>query len=356
MSGSLSSKRLGLSKYTQQPGNFLPSTNTAPQIMDPKMDSGYVAPGDTFEADFDPASPRPLDEIIWILDQLLCLEIMWHNGYPLSQTIFTSLHIDRLLDPKQPRKPSLYHPSGDLRSSDQLNEEQFLGQQLLTAYCIAVVKCVSFTIELVQSQNFYEEEDLVTHAFGRDLIAGVTSYGAHGMLEEASKQLASTRSISDEVKSALNARLAFRIDLLQALTESDVSWQPLLDSLKRIDETHKIAVPVPDSFSEKVQRQLATSTPPRPMLSTSWDTAYKQWTTICEDVMAAHRLTDREIIQSPASLHRAVWAFSHRGQPLALPRAILQDVLFGSDAIKAKCHIMTSFSQTSVTLSFRATL
>lgn len=68
--------------------------------MDPKMDSGYVAPDDTFEPEFEPSNtPLDAEQLIWVMDQLLSLEITWHDGYPLSQTVYTSLHIDRLLSP-----------------------------------------------------------------------------------------------------------------------------------------------------------------------------------------------------------------------------------------------------------------
>ncbi|KAK1029558.1 N-alpha-acetyltransferase, non-catalitic subunit, partial [Friedmanniomyces endolithicus] len=69
------------------------------EIMDPKMDSGYVPPGDTLEPDFDVCKGLPAEQVLWIMDELLRLTAVWHDGYPLSQTSFTSLHVDRLLSP-----------------------------------------------------------------------------------------------------------------------------------------------------------------------------------------------------------------------------------------------------------------
>jgi hypothetical protein len=100
--------------------------------MDPKMDSGYIPPSDSFEADFDPATPLSLPQVLWITDQILCLEIMWHAGYPLSQTVFTSLHIDRLLDPQQPKMPSLYGTAGE-GSPELMTQEQLIAHEVLAA-------------------------------------------------------------------------------------------------------------------------------------------------------------------------------------------------------------------------------
>src|ERR1700761_7135168 len=107
--------------------------------MDAKMDSGYVAPNDTFEAEYDPTSPLDMRKVLWIMDQLFCLEINWHDGYPLSQTIFTSLHIDRLLDPKQ-ENASLAFPDRD-RSLQSSTLDPMFGLQILKTYCVALIKC-----------------------------------------------------------------------------------------------------------------------------------------------------------------------------------------------------------------------
>jgi hypothetical protein len=45
------------------------------QIMDPKMDNGYLGPGETLEDNYDVARPLLPEEIIGIMDQLLCHEV-----------------------------------------------------------------------------------------------------------------------------------------------------------------------------------------------------------------------------------------------------------------------------------------
>ena len=46
--------------------------------MDPKMDSGFLEPGDTLEETYDMSRDLLPEEVIGIIDQLLCLEV----GFP----------------------------------------------------------------------------------------------------------------------------------------------------------------------------------------------------------------------------------------------------------------------------------
>ena len=45
------------------------------QIMDPKMDSGFLADGETLEDDYDVLRKLLPEEVIGIIDQLLCFEV-----------------------------------------------------------------------------------------------------------------------------------------------------------------------------------------------------------------------------------------------------------------------------------------
>lgn len=43
--------------------------------MDPKMDSGYLAPGETLEDDYVVLGELLPEEVIGIMDQMLCYEV-----------------------------------------------------------------------------------------------------------------------------------------------------------------------------------------------------------------------------------------------------------------------------------------
>ncbi|KAI6893643.1 hypothetical protein KC355_g20769, partial [Hortaea werneckii] len=300
------------------------------EIMDPKMDSGYVPPNDSFNADFDVCRGLDATEVLWIMDELLCLEIAWHEGYPLSQTVFTSLHVDRLLSPDN--RPPYTFPYGDSPGSN-LTLQQQLVHKVLRAYCVALVKSIQASLLIIQSQNFYEEEDFVTHLFGRDLLEKIQPGQAAEELEDALKCVMSAH-LPSEISDALESRLWFRRSYLAVLLAETDEWSGLTAQLEKVSQSHSLVKQIPEAFSEKVQRQLATSTPPRPQLQMSWQGAIERWTKLLSDIAEADRLTTSWVCQSPHCLQRAMWAFAYREpQPGTFARAYLQDKLFGSDRV-----------------------
>lgn len=72
-------------------------------------------------------------------------------GHPLSQTIFTSLHIDRILSPM----PTSLEQTVFDRSESYPDEEPLM-HQVLRAYCLGLVKTCFFVNNRVLSEHFYE--------------------------------------------------------------------------------------------------------------------------------------------------------------------------------------------------------
>lgn len=71
-------------------------------------------------------------------------------GYPLSQTLFTSVHIDRLLwpDPKSLEESTFIrgrHPS-----------ELSLSHRVLRTYSLLLIKSCDCVLGMVTSQHYYE--------------------------------------------------------------------------------------------------------------------------------------------------------------------------------------------------------
>ncbi|EMC96229.1 hypothetical protein BAUCODRAFT_139082 [Baudoinia panamericana UAMH 10762] len=301
---------------------------SALEIMDPKMDSGFVPTEDTLEPDFDVCSDLPAEQVLWIMDQLFCHLAAWHDGYPLSQTIFTSLHVDRLISPDN-HPPYLLHRS-DL---DNTTLSSGLVHHVLRAYCLALIKSCALVLHTVQSQNFYEEEDFVTHLFGRELLPGLSANDQTTQVEKAFEWL-SAADIETKLRHALDARLRFIVTYLALLVDARHPWDDLLETIQGVAKSHDLCHPLPEAFSEKVQRQLATSTPPRPMLEVSWDDATTKWKNIANDVVEAGRLTIPAITQDPHCLQRATWVFAYRDpQPNTFVRAHMQTILFGGERI-----------------------
>jgi hypothetical protein len=137
--------------------------------MDSKMDSGFLQPGETLEDDYDTLAPLLPEELIGIMDQLLCHEMAWHSGYPLSQTLFTSVYIDKLLWPDiQVLEQAQFH-RGEL--SDAQRPGPLL--QVLRAYCLALIKGCDFVIAKITGRDYFEEEDFCTHTYNRVMFVSI---------------------------------------------------------------------------------------------------------------------------------------------------------------------------------------
>lgn len=64
-------------------------------------------------------------------------------------------------------------------------------------------------------------------------------------------------------------------------------WTELQSSLPQIISSTNLGKPVPDSFSVKVQRKLASTVPPRPIVIVSQERAFAHLERLCRDAAAA---------------------------------------------------------------------
>jgi hypothetical protein len=134
--------------------------------MDAKMDSGFLQPGETLEDQYDTATALLPEELIGIMDQLLCHEMAWHTGYPLSQTLFTSVYIDKLLWPE----PKTLEQAQFHRGAAPDSSSAGVLLQVLRAYCLALIKGCDFVIARITSRDYFEEEDFCTQTYNRVLF------------------------------------------------------------------------------------------------------------------------------------------------------------------------------------------
>lgn len=272
-----------------------PVTRLIVQIMDPKMDSGVTLPDqDAIMDEFDPLKSLPPEEVLGIMDQLLCYEMTWHEGYPLSQTLFTSLHLDRLLPIE--RQP-LHQIRFDKRNSP--NGDDILITKVLRAYCLGLAKCCQSVIENIAKERYHEEEDFVSQTFDKYLLSDVDEDSIEAELKNAIDAL-SKLGLANNIVDAFRTRLWLRLFLVQAFQPDDPAeshtikmeiWAKAHSFLYVLnDRDISYGIPVPLAFSERVQRYLASNTPPRPMIQTSWTEIYPKWRQMCEDNMEAYRL------------------------------------------------------------------
>ena len=155
-------------------------------------------------------------------------------------------------------------------------------------------------------------------------------------LQKARKALESTKWPADHV-SALEARLYHRAVLLELLTDNVLSQPSQLletESLPLIDDAEKttgLGEELPGAFSIKLQRRLASSVPPRPMVAVEKSVAFGFMRQLVQDIQATFELF---IVSSPGDLFTAFWTLmSQTPQPSVYVRALAQSFLSVNDLV-----------------------
>lgn len=151
--------------------------------MDPKMDSGFLAQGETLYDEYDVLRELLPEELIGIIDQLFQYEMTWHSGYPLSQSLFSCHYIDTLLWPDPKSLTDCHFYRGEPPAGDRpiLN--------VLRTYCIGLIKCCGITVKIVLNSHFFEEEDFSTQTFNRELLDRIPTSEVEALLREAIEHL-----------------------------------------------------------------------------------------------------------------------------------------------------------------------
>lgn len=294
------------------------------EMMDPKLDSGYVAPGETLDDEFDPLRQLSPSQIVGIMDQLTCQEAAWHMGSPLSQTLFTSLYLHRLLDRAQ-------NSLEDIRFEGPGDGQEPGGSMIclvLRAYCVGLIKCCDLVHRMIGMQSCYEDEDFVTHLYNRNLLTSISEEEILQLLEEATKWLAKVDVAQpQEMKTALTHRLSLRKAFLESLAHAlrptvSAEWAKCNELLESVRSTARLGSWVPAAFSAKLQRKLASTVPPRPMVTLDLPSALAFFQRLCQDSYDVHAL------QKPYGsneLKAFIWIVQLRKpQPTVYVRALLQ--------------------------------
>ncbi|KAJ6051764.1 hypothetical protein N7499_011143 [Penicillium canescens] len=305
------------------------------EIMDSKMDSGYIAPGENLaqalEDNYDVRQPLTPEEIVGLMDQLLCHEVAWHKGHPLSQTLFTSIYLDRLLWPV-PRTME------DARF-DRVPSDSPLVGLVLRAYCLALVKACDLVHARVTTEYYYEEEDFVSQLYNRNLLSAFDISHFHRLLDQAVAWVGDQTDIDEKLKQAIRCRLLFRHELLSALdqdlevleTRSTENFASCIAQLGPLTESVSLGKPVPEAFSLKIQRKLASTVPPRPMVHISHDDALAHMKRLCQDAIDMQQMLD---YRGPSNFKTAVWTLlSRKPQPSIYIRCLLQALIVSNMTI-----------------------
>lgn len=98
--------------------------------------------------------------------------------------------------------------------------------------------------------------------------------------------------LTDPVAKALCLRLELRTAFLNAIELAElrcapdslsVPWYQMQGIWESIKDTRSLGTPVPDAFSAKIQRRLASTMPPRPIVQPTPEEAYRHFKRMIED-------------------------------------------------------------------------
>ncbi|MCJ1415382.1 hypothetical protein MMC32_001714 [Xylographa parallela] len=266
------------------------------EIMDPKMDSGCLAPGETLEDDYNILRELLPEEVVGIIDQLLCAEVAWYMGNHLSQTLFSSLYIDRLLWP-EPKSldQATFHRDGNPPSNNVMLHV------VLRAYCIGLIKTCYSVHKTIISETYYEEEDFVSNLYNRKLLPFLNIDDVEDLLDQAIWLIEARKdSCPDHIREALTSRFMFRKRFLRAVAldpcvskeEYAASWRNCSSALPLLLDSSKYGSTVPQSFSAKIQRRFASTVPPRPVMMNDLQDTYDYLQRFFDDAEAAGGVFD----------------------------------------------------------------
>lgn len=139
-----------------------------------------------------------------------------------------------------------------------------------------------------------QEEDFVTHTYNRNLFEDVHDSAVISCLKDTQHALSMSDMASPELKNALFMRLKFRIAFLTAVSLADQrdlklskeAWEDLIALLPGVSTSHELSRPATDAFSVKLQRKLASTVPPRPVVIIAFEAACKHLERLCHDGQA----------------------------------------------------------------------
>ncbi|KKY18128.1 putative amino-acid n-acetyltransferase subunit [Phaeomoniella chlamydospora] len=181
-----------------------------------------------------------------------------------------------------------------------------------------------------------EEEDFSSQNYNRPLLHKFATSELQSLLDNALSWLEEA-DIQAPRRDALKKRLGFRHHLLTAL-EADAAgpkhrlaadFRTCAILLKGLKETVNLGRPVQDSFSVKLQRRLASSVPPRPIVSLDTEKALKDFERLCHDAADVDQLLATE---ANGSLLTAMTTFMSRNpQPSVYIRALVQSLVCHGD-------------------------
>lgn len=138
-----------------------------------------------------------------------------------------------------------------------------------------------------------QEEDFVTQLYNRNLLSAFDSSHFYRLLDQAVNWVEAQDGIDKKLRDAIRSRLLLRWEFLAAVdqdleildTGSTDSFESCLAHLKPVTESVSLGKAVPEAFSLKLQRKLASTVPPRPIVHIKQEDALAHLKRLCQDAI-----------------------------------------------------------------------
>lgn len=140
----------------------------------------------------------------------------------------------------------------------------------------------------------------MTQLYNRNLLSLFDASHFYRLLDQAVAWVDEQKEIDEKIRGALRCRLMLRREYLFALdqdleildTRSADNFVSCLSHLAALTESVSLGQPVPEAFSLKIQRKLATTVPPRPIVHISPETALAHLKRLCQDAIDMQQMLD----------------------------------------------------------------
>ncbi|KAI0397142.1 Mak10-domain-containing protein [Xylariaceae sp. FL0594] len=320
--------------------------------MDRKMDSGVLEEGESLDEEYDVARPLLPEEILGIIDQLLCHEMAWHLGYPPAQTLLTSVYVEALTNPAPKHVDQVHLSRASSEQSGEVEEPPLLF--ILRAYCAGLLKTCDMVNAIMADELFYEEEDFVRNTCDRSLLHAISTSDVKSILQDAVAELGTLDgALRQEMHEALRSRLELRISFLDAIDlhtirraapeASKMPWARMRDLIGVIEDQHALGKAVPEAFSVKLQRRLTSTMPPRPMAELSFTDCiahFKRFFEAGAEAIDVLQSTDAQCL-----LNFILTFQMQKPQPLVFIRSMLQNLVFNEMVVLGRFSIRDLLDQ-----------
>jgi hypothetical protein len=281
------------------------------EIMDPKMDSGYIPPEEQCEP-LDLSKVLPVSRAVWIMEEIASLQLCWFQGLSLSQTLLTSYHIDNLLTSERNELFNiLFRPPNKKHDEKKVAAAPYNAntlQEIFRLFCISAVKVVALVMAEIDASfaPIYDEEDISMQTYGLTMFSKVTvNEIIHKMTASLTIFAASnhalpglsnsdTRWLCDRfvMLARMQARLLECVNVDNNFINRKMAWNLLQNELALLHygpngSKKSILCSTPAAFSHRLQRKYAATQPLKPAVQTDFEDTRLRWERYTKIVVAA---------------------------------------------------------------------